>query len=112
MKIAEHCLEAEIRIREIQSQLAEPSVERLERCEAEIRLLIRGLPSPQAGLSVEAQDRAALQRLRQSVRAVAVQLQHGVRLCQGWAQLFNSSGYTQRGVPILVRAESTTSFEA
>jgi hypothetical protein len=112
MKIEEHCREAEVRLQEVQIRLAEPSAEQMAVCEAELHAIIRSLPDPRTPLALDDRDRALLQRLKRMIRQVSLRVEHGTRLCQGWAQLRNSAGYTNQGRPVLASFESKASFEA
>jgi hypothetical protein len=111
--LQEVCLDAEARIRRIQATLIDPQPELLDRCQVELEEVIE-LLQPRVTELLAAptdSDRAALRRLRQSVGQLGAQVVHAANLCQGWAQLRLSTGYTAQGRPALTLESSKASFE-
>lgn len=112
MTLQERCHAAEAKLDAISIALLDCQPETLERCEAELHE-IAGLldctldPSARPAPA----DREGLIRLRQRGRLVGFQAQHAANLCQGWAQLQLSEGYTDQGRPVLPPSEPQTSFE-
>ena len=113
MTLQEVCLEAEARIRRIQETLIDPQTELLDRCESALRdvidLLEPRLTEMPAGPN--GPDRAALSQLRRTVAQLASQVALAANLCQGWAQLRLSTGYTAQGRPALTIEGSKATFE-
>jgi len=117
MSLEQRCSQLKSRLQTLQASLCPPDPERMERCEAELRDVIRLLAECAADRrpsqdSTRAAEIAALRQLKQAIQRLGAQLDHGLNLCQGWAQLRLSAGYTNQGRPILVCGESSKSYEA
>jgi hypothetical protein len=56
-------------------------------------------------------DRGTLLSLRHKNALVGLQVQHAKNLCQGWAQLQMSEGYTDQGRPLLPPSAPQASYE-
>ncbi len=113
MTLQEVCLEAEARIRRIQETLIHPQPELLDRCEAELRDVI-DLLEPRLAEKPTApngSNRMALIRLRRTIAQLGSQVAHASNLCQGWAQLRLSTGYTAQGRPALTIDPPKATFE-
>jgi hypothetical protein len=117
MSLEENFRQLKSRLQDLQASLCPPDPEWLERCESELRDVIR-LLADCAGNRRSSQDsigdseRAALRQLKQAIYRLRAQLEHGLNLCQGWAQLHLSTGYTDQGCPILACGEPNTSYDA
>lgn len=117
MSLEERCGQLNSRLQNLQASLCPPNPERMERCETELKEVIRVLTACAAERRLARDpahpgERAALRQLKQAIRRLSAQLEHGLNLCQGWAQLRLSAGYTDQGRPILVCGESNTSYDA
>jgi hypothetical protein len=112
--LQEVCLEAEARIRLIQRTLLDPQPELLDRCRMELGEVIELLEPRVTELlaAPNESDRAALERLRQAVAQIGTRVDQAANLCQGWAQLRLSTGYTAQGRPALPIESPKASFEA
>ena len=109
MTLTERCQASEAKLEQIANGLLDPRPEILEHCEAELHEVIALLENGSA--DSPAVSRAELNRLRERVRLLALQAQHAAHLCQGWAQLGVSQGYTEHGDPVLPLSEPHTSYE-
>jgi len=113
MTLQERCQAGEAKLEQVSTALLDPRPEILERCEADlhevIALLEREPASPQP--ADHGADRNRLLRLRSRIRLLAIQAQHATNLCQGWAQLQRSEGYTHQGTPVLPPSEPRASYE-
>jgi len=111
MKLAEHCQEAEGRLRRIDASFLEFSPEAIQLCQDEIikvlEVLLRWKVAPEP---LDDQDRSALASFRKAVAEVQARAVQGVNLCFGWCQLRQATGYTSQGRPQLVPAESSASY--
>lgn len=116
MTLAERCGQLEARLRTLQSNLCPPDAGRLERCEGELHEVIRLLTDCVVDERSTPDNRpgaeAALRQLRATTRQLGAQVEHGLNLCQGWAQIHVSAGYTDQGRPILAGAENSASYDA
>jgi hypothetical protein len=110
MTLKERCQAGEANLEQVSNALLDPRPETLDSCEAHLQEVI-GWLQDEAGLDGEPMDRADLLRLRQRVRILALQVQHATNLCQGWAQLGLSQGYTEQGIPALPASEPRSSYE-
>jgi len=114
MTLKERCQAGEAKLEQVSSALLDPRPEILNRCEAELQDVV-GLLEGEAWLEGEPQDSSALRsdllRLRHTIRLLALQVQHATNLCQGWAQLSLSQGYTDQGKPVLQLSQPQSSYE-
>lgn len=129
MTLKERCQAGEAKLERVSTALLDPRSESLNLCEADLQDVIvllesdallerENLPerasagSPAPGTTADsASDRADLVRLRHRVRLLAMQAQHAANLCQGWAQLGLSQGYTEQGKPVLALNDPQASYE-
>ncbi len=117
MTLKERCQAGEATLEQVSAALLDPRPEILDRCEAELQEVIASLESAPAdcvasGVSSDRlEDRSELLRFRNRIRLLALQAQHATNLCQGWAQLGLSEGYTDQGRPALTPSEPQTSYE-
>jgi hypothetical protein len=113
MTLQERCKTAEAKLGQISTALLDYRPETLDNCEAELREL-SGLLDPES-LESSAQpiasDRPALLGLRKRALLLGLQVQQAANLCQGWAQLRLSEGYTNQGRPVLPPSAPQTSYE-
>ena len=117
MTLKERCQAGEAKLEQVSTALLDPRPESLDRCEADLQDVIvlleeataENLPFDRANYS--SSDRSDLLRLRRSVRLLALQAQHAANLCQGWAQLGLSEGYSDQGKPVLAPCEPRSSYE-
>jgi hypothetical protein len=116
MTLAERCSQLEARLRTLQSNLCPPDASRLERCEGELHEVIRLLTDCVVDERSTPDNRpaaqAALRQLRATTRQLRAQVEHGLNLCQGWAQVHVSAGYTDQGRPILAGTENNACYDA
>ena len=112
MTLQERCQAAEAKLEAISNALLDCQPETLERCETELHE-IAGLLDCTLGILTRPvpADRAGLMRLRQRGQLLGFQAQHAANLCQGWAQLQLSEGYTDQGRPVLPASAPQTSYE-
>jgi hypothetical protein len=110
MTLKERCQAGEAKLEQVSNALLDPRPEILDSCETHLQEVIGWLQG-EAGLHGEPVDRTDLLRLRQRVRLLALEVQHATNLCQGWAQLGLSQGYTDQGVPALPASEPRSSYE-
>lgn len=112
MKLEEHCLEAEARLRGLEERLREFRPEAMDHCLQEIPRVLDSLqqwiasPGP-----VDARDRDALKTLRETTGRLLLRAEYGNHLCQGWIQLRLGVGYTNQGRPWVLGAESSATYE-
>ena len=109
MTLNQRCQAGQAKLEEISSALLDPRPEILDSCEVRLQELIALLDSE--SVAVSPADRNDLLHLRQRVRLLALQAQQAVNLCQGWAQLGLSAGYTDQGKPALPLSEPRSSYE-
>jgi hypothetical protein len=113
MTLKERCQAGETKLEQVSSALLDPRPEVLDRCEAELQdviALLEGKPL-EASVGDKLADKNDLLRLRHRIRLLALQVQQGTNLCQGWAQLFLGQGYTDQGKPALPPREPQASYE-
>ena len=112
MTLTERCQAGEAELDRISAALLDPRIENLDRCETDLREIVSLLESETASRSADpVKDRGALLRLRNRIRLLALQVQNAANLCQGWAQLSLSQGYTEQGRPALAPSEPHSSYE-
>ena len=113
MTIKERCKTAEAKLEEISTALLDYRPETLDGCEAQLQE-IAGLLDRESfeasELPVPA-DRSALLQLRKRSALLGLQVQQAANLCQGWAQLCLSEGYTSQGRPVLPSSAPQASYE-
>jgi hypothetical protein len=114
MTLKERCQAGEAKLQEVSTALLDPRPETLNRCEAELQDLI-GLLEGYAMLEKEPRNSSGLKSdllgLRHTLRLLALQVQNATNLCQGWAQLSLSQGYTDQGKPALQLSQPQSSYE-
>ena len=108
MTLKERCRAGEAKLEQVSNALLDPRPEILSRCETELQEVVDLLESPPA----DSDGLAELLRLRRRIRLLALQVQHSVNLCQGWAQLWLSHGYTEQGTPALPPSAPQAVYEA
>jgi len=119
MTLKERCQAGEAKLEQVSNALLDPRPEILDHCESELQEVITLLEGEPADSSARpavsgrpaASDRAELLRLRHRIRLLALQVQNAVNLCQGWAQLGMSQGYTDEGRPAVPLSEPLASYE-
>ena len=125
MTLKERCQAGEAKLEQISNALLDPRPEILDHCEAELQevvTLLQGEPAdasagpavssrPVASDRPDASDRSDLLRLRYRIRLLGLQVQSAINLCQGWAQLGLSQGYTDQGTPATPPSEPLASYE-
>jgi hypothetical protein len=112
MTLQERCQAAEAKLADISIALLDCRPETLERCEAGLHEIAGLLDLTLDPASRPApSDREGLIRLRQRSQMLGFQAQHAANLCQGWAQLQLSEGYTDQGRPVLPPSTPLTSYE-
>jgi hypothetical protein len=108
------CLHAEAKIREVSRLLLDIRPEAVERCQSELQqviALLKGLVSERA-FQANPRVSSTLVGIGRSARVLKLQIEYASNLYSGWIQLRLGAGYTQQGLPVLVRGESRSSFEA
>ena len=121
MTLKDRCQAGEAKLEHVSNALLDPRPEILEHCETDLQevmtllegLLESDLADPAAGVvpSDRLADKRALLRLRNRIRLLDIQAQQAGNLCQGWAQLGLSAGYTDQGRPALPPSEPQASYE-
>ena len=119
MTLKERCQAGEAKLEQVSNALLDPRPEILDHCEAELQeviTLLEGEPAdssarPAVSSRPAASDKNELLRLRHRIRLLALQVQNAVNLCQGWAQLGLSQGYTDEGRPAVPPSEPVASYE-
>jgi hypothetical protein len=119
MTLKERCQAGEAKLEQVSNALLDPRPEILDHCEAELQEVITLLENEPADSSARpavsgrpvASDRNELLRLRHKTRLLALQVQNALNLCQGWAQLGLSQGYTDEGRPAVPPSEPLASYE-
>jgi hypothetical protein len=113
MTIQERCKTAEAKLEEISTALLDYRPETLDRCEAELHEIAGLLDCESLELSERPvpSDRPALLGLRKRSALLGLQIQQAANLCQGWAQLRLSEGYTNQGRPVLPPSAPQASYE-
>ena len=110
MTLRERCQAGEAKLEQVSNALLDPRPEILDSCETHLQEVIEWLQG-EAGLHGEPVDPADLLRLRNRIRLLALQVQQATNLCQGWAQLGLSQGYTDQGRPALPPTGPRSSYE-
>jgi hypothetical protein len=124
MTLKERCQAGEAKLEQVSTALLDPRPEILDRCETDLQevigMLSESTDSPASPVSSGrpaaadrpvASDKNDLLRLRNRIRLLSLQVQSAVNLCQGWAQLGQSQGYTDQGRPAPPPTEPLASFE-
>jgi len=119
MTLRERCQAGEAKLEQISNALLDPRPEILDRCEAELQEVVTLLQGGPADESLDpavsnrpvASDRSDLLRLRHRIRLLGLQVQSAINICQGWAQLGLSQGYTDQGTPATPPSEPLASYE-
>jgi len=112
MTLTERCQAGEAKLEQVSTALLDPRPEILDQGETDLQEVIELLDcGPDPSESHRPTSRNDLLRLRNRVRLLALQVQHATNLCQGWAQLHVSQGYTAQGTPALPAGESRSSYE-
>jgi hypothetical protein len=120
MTLKERCQAGEAKLEQVSNALLDPRPEILDHCEAQLQeviAILEGEPAdPPASPAIidrsVASDKNDALRLKRRIRLLALQVQNAENLCQGWAQLGLSQGYTDQGRPALPPGEPLASFEA
>lgn len=103
---------ARTRIAEAREMLVRPTPGSLDRCRELLGdvadILLTLIQNGPAGLTPEIIEIA--REIQQTASALEAQIEHGSRICLGWMQMHMSTGYSDRGVPILVETQRR-SFE-
>jgi|SRR5271170_55822 len=112
--ILEACLGAEVKLREARQFLLDSRPEAVERCQSELQQVVAVLEKLVAAEPLQSNPPAssALLRVRRLAHLLRLQIEFASNLCSGWIQLRLGAGYTEQGLPVLVRRESGSSFEA
>jgi len=119
MTLKERCQAGEAKLEQVSTALLDPRPETLDRCEADLQEVIALLAGdspdssapPDLSSRPAASDKNGLLRLKRRIRLLALQVQNAANLCQGWAQLGSSQGYTDQGKPDLPPSEPLASYE-
>ena len=112
MTLKERCQAGEAKLEQISNALLDPRPEILDYCDAELQEVIGMLSeSVDAPVRPAVSERYDLLRLRHRTRLLGLQVQNAANLCQGWAQLGLSQGYTDQGRPALPLSEPQASYE-
>lgn len=112
MTLKERCQAGEAKLEQISNALLDPRPEILDYCDAELQEVIGMLrESAVSPVRPAVSDRIELLKLRHRTRLVGLQVQNAVNLCQGWAQLGMSQGYTDEGRPAVPPSEPLASYE-
>jgi hypothetical protein len=107
MTLTERCQAGEVKLGQVSTALLDPRPETLDDCETYLQEVI-GLLEGESGTSAHKPD---LLRLRHKIRLLDLQVRQAANLCQGWAQLALSEGYTDEGRPALPVSEPQSSYE-
>jgi hypothetical protein len=108
------CRGVEAKIDEIGRRLLDPRPEAIDRCQNELHevaVVLRRLVA-EGGFPRNSALSSTLSDIRRSAQTLKIQAECASNLCSGWLQLRLGSGYTKQGLPLLVRHESGSSFEA
>lgn len=113
MTIQERCKTAEAKLEEISTALLDYRPETLDRCEAELHDIALWLDceSLESSERPVPADHHALLGVRKRSALLGLQIQQAANLCQGWAQLRLSEGYTNQGQPVLPPSAPQASYE-
>ena len=111
MTLKQRCQAGEAKLDQVSAALLDPRPEVLDRCEADLEEIIALLDTDRATPVDDPSDKADLLRLRNRIRLLALQAQQATNLCQGWAQLGLTEGYTDQGRPVLPPSEPQASYE-
>jgi len=109
MTLKERCQAGEAKLEQVSNALLDPRPEILDHCEAELQEVVEMLSASSERPAIS--DRNDLLRLRIRIRLLGMQVQSALNLCQGWAQLGPSQGYTDQGRPALPPSEPLASYE-
>jgi len=111
MTLKQRCQAGEAKLDQVSAALLDPRPEVLDRCEADLEEIIALLETGDAQSIADPSDKSDLLRLRNRIRLLALQAQQATNLCQGWAQLGFTEGYTDQGRPVLPPSEPQASYE-
>jgi hypothetical protein len=112
--ILDSCRSVEAKIDEIARRLLDPKPEAIDRCHNELQqvaVVLRHLVS-EGGFPRNSALSSILSGIRRSAQTLRIQAECASNLCSGWLQLRLGSGYTEKGLPLLVRSEPGSTFEA
>jgi hypothetical protein len=107
MTLKERCQAGEVKLAQVSTALFDPRPEMLDDCETYLQEVIGLLE----GAPADSGNKPDLLRLRYRIRLLDLQVQQATNLCQGWAQLGLSDGYTDQGTPVLPPSEPQSSYE-
>ena len=107
MTLTERCQAGEAMLEQVSAALLDPRPEVLDQCETDLEEVVALLENQ----TPQSDSKADLLRLRYKLHLLALQVQQGANLCQGWAQLGLSQGYTAQGKPAVPASESKSTFE-
>src|SRR5690349_6164723 len=111
MTLKERCHAGEAKLEQVSAALLNPRIEVLDSCESDL-LEVIGLLEGESGNSEQLiEGKQDLVRLLHRTRMLSLQVQQAANLCQGWAQLCLSHGYTEQGRPAVLLSEPRSSYE-
>ena len=104
---------AEGKLLAIRRLLLDPRPEVLDQCRLELEEITGLLEELVAGGFREPNPAvlSSARQVKQAAQQLKLQIQHASMFCLGWIQLTSGSGYTERGLPVLMTGESRSSFE-
>jgi hypothetical protein len=119
MTLKERCQAGEAKLERVSNALLDPRPEIVDYCQTELQEVIAILDvesaespaGPAASGRPVPSDKSTLLQLRRRIHLLALQVQNAVNLCQGWAQLGESQGYTDQGTPAVPPSEPLASYE-
>lgn len=115
----ETCQHVQTILREVQKAVLVPGTEMLGQWETELgqaAALLEGIHGSikngvAEGKSGDSSIRLALQEIRRMGGALQAKFEHGSNYCMGLLQVRLGTGYSERGLPVLMPTEARGTFE-
>jgi hypothetical protein len=104
-------------LREVQQGVPVPGTDMLARWETELGRAAALLEELQESITEERAPRhnlafrKAIQEIQRTAARLQAQFEHGSNFCMGLLQLRLGTGYSERGLPVLLPTESRGTFE-
>jgi hypothetical protein len=116
----ETCQHVQTILREVEQAVLVPGTDMLAQWETEIgqaAALLEGIHESiengvAAGKSGDYSIRPALQEIRRIGGTLQAKFEHGSHYCMGLLQAHMGTGYSERGLPVLMHTEARGTFEA
>ena len=113
----ETCQHVQTILREVEQAVLVPGTDMLAQWETEIgqaAALLEGIHESmrKAGSAGDSSIRPALEEIRRIGGTLQAMFEHGSNYCMGLLQVRLGTGYSERGLPVLMPTEARGTFEA